>query len=188
MRRRILLGAVLGSAIAVLFTACTPDPSPMVSPQLPKLNLTSTAFASDALIPAKYTCDGKDLSPALAWEAPPTATKSLVIIADDPDAPGKTFTHWVLYDLPPKTRKLPEGLPPQPFLATGGGHGKNDFGKYGYGGPCPPSGTHRYVFKIFALDQMLDLPAGATKAEVLAGMEGHILAAGEWVGKYRRQK
>jgi Raf kinase inhibitor-like YbhB/YbcL family protein len=183
MRQRIFLGAV---AIAVLATACySNQPTP---PQVPQFSLISPAFASDALIPAKYTCDGKNLSPALTWEAPPTATKSLVIIADDPDAPGKTFTHWVLYDLPPKTRQLPEGLPPQPFLATGGGHGKNDFGKYGYGGPCPPSGTHRYVFKIFALDQLLDLPAGATKAEVIAGMAGHILASGEWVGKYSRQK
>jgi Raf kinase inhibitor-like YbhB/YbcL family protein len=152
------------------------------------IQMTSSAFASGAPIPVQQTCDGKNLSPDLTWEGIPADTQSIVIIAEDPDALFKPFTHWVLYDLPPKTRQLPAGLPPQPFLSTGGGQGKNDFGRYGYGGPCPPNGTHRYVFKLYALDQLLDLPAGATKTEVLAAIAGHIKATGELMGKYSRKK
>ena len=188
MRQQVLaVGAVLLGAIA----ACAPNaPVANLSPSQGSepIQLTSTAFAPGAPIPSQQTCDGKNLSPDLTWEGIPAETQSIVIIAEDPDALFKPFTHWVLYDLPPKTRQLPAGLPPQPFLTLGGGHGKNDFGRYGYGGPCPPNGTHRYVFKLYALDKLLDLPAGATKAEVLAAIAGHVKATGELMGTYTRKK
>jgi Raf kinase inhibitor-like YbhB/YbcL family protein len=153
------------------------------------IELTSSAFTAGGAIPVEQSCDGKNLSPDLAWSGIPADTKSLVLIVEDPDAPLKPFTHWVLYDLPPKVRQLPAGLPPQPFLPMGGGHGKNDFRRYGYGGACPPRGsTHRYFFKVYALDTLLDLSAGATKAEVLEAMTGHVKATGELMGKYSRQK
>jgi len=189
MRQQVLaIGAVLlvGGAIA----ACDAMPAANLSPPQGSepIQLTSPAFAPGASIPSQQTCDGKDLLPDLSWEGVPAGTQSIVIIAEDLDALFKPFTHWVLYDLPPKIRQLPAGLPPQPFLTTGGGHGKNDFGRYGYGGPCPPSGTHRYVFKLYALDKLLDLPAGATKAEVLAAIAGHVKATGELMGTYTRKK
>lgn len=151
------------------------------------MTLSSAAFAADGMIPAKYTCDGENRSPALSWDAPPAGTKSLAVLASDPDAPGKTpenpFVHWVLYDLPPDLRQLPEGVPANPLLSAGGTHGKSDFGKFGYGGPCPPSGTHRYVFRLYALDKFLDLPPGASQAEVISAMEGHTLAEAEQIGR-----
>ena len=190
MRQQVLtIGAAFlaGAAIA----ACDSN-APAANLQPPQgsapIQITSTAFAAGASIPVQQTCDGKNLSPDLTWEGIPSDAQSLAIIAEDPDAPSKPFTHWVLYDLPPKTRQLPAGLPPQPFLTTGGGHGKNDFGRYGYGGPCPPRGTHRYVFKLYALDKLLDLPAGASKKEVLAAIAGHVRATGELMGKYSRTK
>jgi hypothetical protein len=122
----------------------------------------------------------------LQWDQPPIQTKSLALIVEDPDAPGQTFTHWVLYDLPPDTRQLPEKISPQPFLQTGGLQGKSSFGKYGYGGPCPPSGTHRYLFKLYALDQILDLPPGTTQADLVKAMQGHVLAEAKLTGNYAR--
>jgi hypothetical protein len=150
------------------------------------MTLSSAAFAAEGTIPAKYTCDGENLSPALSWDAPPAGTKSLAVLVSDPDAPNKTFVHWVLYDLPPDLRQLPEGVPANPLLSEGGTHGKSDFGKFGYGGPCPPNGNHRYVFKLYALDKLLDLPPGASQAEVIKAMEGHTLAEAELIGRYRR--
>jgi hypothetical protein len=148
--------------------------------------LSSSAFDPDGLIPAKYTCDGENRSPALSWDALPAATRGLVLLVSDPDAPGKTFIHWVLYDLPPETRQLPESIKADPILVQGGVQGKSDFGKYGYGGPCPPQGTHRYVFTLYALDTVLDLPPGAKQADVLKAIEGHILAQAELIGRYGR--
>lgn len=190
MRQQVLtIGAVLWMGIAIAACDTHMSIANLSPPQgAQPIEITSTAFAPGALIPVQQTCDGKDLSPALAWEGIPADTQSIVIIAEDPDAPLKPFTHWVLYDLPPKIRQLPAGLPPQPFLETGGGHGKNDFGRYGYGGPCPPNGTHRYIFRLYAIDKLLDLPAGATKTEVLAAIAGHVKATGELMGKYSRQK
>jgi Raf kinase inhibitor-like YbhB/YbcL family protein len=190
MRQQVLIiGAVLLTGIAI--AACDTN-TPVVNLSPPQgsetIQITSTTFAPGALIPIEQTCDGKNLSPDLTWEGIPADTQSIAIITEDPDAPFKSFTHWVLYDLPPKTRQLPAGLPPQPFLNVGGGQGKNDFGRYGYGGPCPKNGTHRYVFKLYALDKLLDLPAGATKTEVLAAIAGHIKATGELMGKYSRKK
>jgi Raf kinase inhibitor-like YbhB/YbcL family protein len=182
-----VLTKVFGMGVVLLLAGSLGACRASVSPGAAALTiqLTSSAFAEGAAMPIAQSCDGKNLSPDLAWEGVPADTKSLALIVENPDAP---FTHWVLYDLPPKTRQLSAGLPPQPFLTTGGGHGKNDSGRYGYGGACPPKGsTHRYVFRIYAIDKLLDLPAGATKAEVLEAMTGHVKATGELTGKYTRE-
>jgi Raf kinase inhibitor-like YbhB/YbcL family protein len=152
-----------------------------------EIKVTSSAFAEGGLIPAKYTCDGSDISPPLQWEAVPEGTKSIALISDDPDAPMGTWVHWVLFNLPAETRKLEENIPPDKTLPNGAKQGLSDFGRIGYGGPCPPSGTHRYFFKIYALDTKLDLAAGARKRELLKAMEGHILGQGQLIGKYKRK-
>jgi hypothetical protein len=151
------------------------------------MQLKSLAFDIGSTIPFKYTCDGDNVAPPLAWDMPPDGTSSFTLIVEDPDAPNQTFTHWLVYDLPANIRHLPEGVANQPRLPGGGVQGKNDFGQLGYGGPCPPSGTHRYFFKLHALDQLLALAPGASKAEVIAAMEGHILEAVELMGRYARQ-
>ena len=145
------------------------------------IHVTSTAFNEGENIPKEYSCDGENLSPPLAWSDVPQGTQSLVLIVDDPDAPSGTFVHWVVYDLPAALASLPEG-------ASGiGREGVNGFRKSGFGGPCPPRGsTHRYFFKLYALDMVLGLKAGASKAEVEKAMQGHILAQGQLVGKYGR--
>ncbi len=148
--------------------------------------LTSTAFANGAKIPAKYSCDGNDVSPPLQWSDPPQGARSFALICDDPDAPAGTWVHWVLYNVPADARTLPEAIPSNAELADGSRQGKNSWGKLGYGGPCPPGGTHRYFFKLYALDTVLDLSSGANKAQVLKAMEGHILAQTELMGKYAR--
>ena len=151
------------------------------------LKLTSNAFKWGERIPARYTCDGEDISPPLSWESIPEAARSIALIADDPDAPVGTFVHWVLYDLPADVRELPEDTPDDRTLPNGASQGINDFRKIGYGGPCPPSGTHRYYFKIYALDKKLGLRPGESKAALLKAMEGHIVAQGQIMGKYKRQ-
>jgi hypothetical protein len=150
------------------------------------MQMESTAFKSEDLIPAKYTCDGDNISPPLSWSEPPAQTRSFVLILSDPDAPGRTFIHWILYDLPPHIRQLPENLPKQPLLTEGGVHSKSDFGQYGYGGPCPPGGTHRYFFRLYALDMLLNLAPGTAKNEVFTTMKDHILAGAELMGRYSR--
>ncbi|HIK14580.1 MAG TPA: YbhB/YbcL family Raf kinase inhibitor-like protein [Leptolyngbyaceae cyanobacterium M33_DOE_097] len=152
------------------------------------MKLESSAFQANQAIPARHTCDGADCSPHLSWDALPPETQSLVLICDDPDAPGKTWVHWVLYNLPPTLRELTEGLPPQPTLPNGGVHGKNDFRKLGYGGPCPPHGSHRYFFKLYALDTVLNLKSGASKAQVEKAMQGHVLADAKLMGRYARPR
>ena len=151
------------------------------------LRIESAAFTEGGLIPERYTCDGADVSPPLSWTSVPAGTGSLALIADDPDAPGKTWVHWVLFDLPAESKGLPENVPGEKAPAAGGKQGRNDFGKIGYGGPCPPGGTHRYFFKLYALDSRLDLEPGASKQELLRVMEGHVLAEGQLMGKYRRR-
>jgi Raf kinase inhibitor-like YbhB/YbcL family protein len=146
-----------------------------------KLKISSTAFFEGGMIPGRYTCDGEDLSPPFVWSGVPAGAQSLVMIADDPDAPVGTWVHWVIYDLPLELNGLPEAI------SGIGKQGKNDFRKLGYGGPCPPPGKpHRYFFKLYALDRLLNLPSGATKAEVEKAMKGHILAEGQIMGKYGR--
>jgi len=151
------------------------------------MNLSSTSFQDGSQIPAKYTCSGTGISPQLAWSAPPAKTASLALIVVDPDAPRGTWVHWVLYNLPAGTRALPEGLPALGQLPDGALQGRNDFGKIGYGGPCPPPGSpHHYVFTLYALDAKLNLPVGATQAQVEAAMQGHILANVRLVGLFQR--
>ncbi len=151
------------------------------------LQLTSTAFQPGAAIPKKFTCDGPDASPALAWKDAPAGTQSFALIMDDPDAPAGTWVHWVLYELPPGVSELAEGVPKTEELQNGGRQGRNDFRKIGYGGPCPPPGpAHRYLFKLYALDAKTGLRSGGTKAEVEKAMRGHILAQAELVGRYGR--
>ncbi|MHC4684742.1 MAG: YbhB/YbcL family Raf kinase inhibitor-like protein [Planctomycetota bacterium] len=149
-----------------------------------EIKITSSAFADGGLIPAKYTCDGADVSPLLQWDAVPEGTKSIALICDDPDAPMGTWVHWVLFNLPAETKELAENIPPDRTLPGGAKQGTNDFGRIGYG--CPPSGTHRYFFKIYALDAEVDLEAGASKRQLLGAMEGHILGQGQLIGKYKR--
>lgn len=151
------------------------------------MQLKTTAFANGGDIPARFTCDGTDDSPALEWTEPPAGTQSFALLADDPDAPRGTWVHWVLYDLPATARELPEGLPPEGTLPSGARQGRNDFRKIGYGGPCPPPGpAHRYFFRLFALGRALGLPSGAKRADVDRAMEGHVLARAEVMGRYRR--
>ena len=151
------------------------------------MKLTSKAFEHKGIIPSQFTCDGQDISPPLTWSEPPADTKSLALICDDPDAPGKTWVHWVVYNLPPSCRSLPEAVPGGKKIAIGGLQGISDFRKLAYGGPCPPGGTHRYFFKIYALNRMLDLESGATKAELERKIKGHILEQGELMGYYSRK-
>jgi Raf kinase inhibitor-like YbhB/YbcL family protein len=173
-------------AVALLLGACGGG-APDLSVQGVSLSLESSAFADGEAIPLRYTCDGEDLSPPLAWGEPPAGTLSLALIADDPDAPVGTWVHWVLFNLPADTRSLPEGLLPEAAVA-GGLQGINGWKELGYGGPCPPKGsTHRYFFKLYALDTALDLEAGASKADVEKAMDGHILGQGQLVGRYGRQ-
>ena len=152
-----------------------------------EIKITSSAFEHEGLIPAKYTCDGADVSPPLQWDAVPEGTKSIALISDDPDAPMGTWVHWVIFGLPADTRELAENIPSDKILPSGAKQGTSDFGRIGYGGPCPPSGTHRYFFKIYALDTELDLQAGARKGDLLRAMEGRILGQGQLIGKYKRQ-
>jgi len=148
-----------------------------------KFALSSSAFIQSQAIPVKYTCDDQDVSPPLQWSEPPQGTQSFALICDDPDAPVGTWVHWVLFNIPAETRELPEqGLPP-----GGSVDGKNSWGRTGYGGPCPPGGTHRYFFKLYALDTTLDLPAGVDKAKLLKAMEGHILGQADLMGTYSRK-
>jgi Raf kinase inhibitor-like YbhB/YbcL family protein len=149
--------------------------------------LSSTSFANGGDIPRKYTCDGADVSPALAWSGVPSNTKSLALVADDPDAPVGTWTHWVLFDLPSSATSLPENVSKAAELPSGGRQGQNDFHRIGYGGPCPPPGKpHRYFFKLYALDRKLDLKPGCSKQELEQAMQGHIVAQAEVVGRYGR--
>jgi Raf kinase inhibitor-like YbhB/YbcL family protein len=150
------------------------------------IKVTSTALEEGGMIPKKYTCDDRDISPPLAWDDVPDGTKSLALICDDPDAPMGTWVHWVLFDLPGDIRELSENIPPKKTFENGAKHGLNDFREFGYGGPCPPGGTHRYYFKVYALDRETGLEPGTTKAQLLRAMEGHILAEGKLMGRYRR--
>ncbi len=150
------------------------------------LKVTSGAFAEGASIPAQHTCDGRNVSPPISWEGVPASAKTIALIADDPDAPRGTWVHWVLFNLPATEKGLPEAVPATESLSSGAKQGKNDFGDAGYGGPCPPSGTHRYYFKLYALDAALDLASGAKKDQQLKAMEGHVVAEGQLMGRYQR--
>lgn len=151
------------------------------------MKIRSSAFNDGERIPKKYTCDGEDISPPLTWEDVPEETVTLAIIADDPDAPSKTWTHWLIFDIPPELNGLPEGVEKIGELENGIMQGFNDFGRIGYGGPCPPFGVHRYYFKLYALDTSLNLEPGTSKEELLRAMEGHIIEKTELIGLYSRE-
>jgi Raf kinase inhibitor-like YbhB/YbcL family protein len=150
------------------------------------MQITSSAFKDGQPIPRQYTCDGVNISPPLEWNGTPKSARTIAIIADDPDAPAGTWVHWVVYNLPADNIGLVENLPPTENLQAGGFQGKNDFQKIGYGGPCPPSGTHRYFFKVYALDSELPLKGAATKADLEPAMQGHIVAQAQLMGTYGR--
>ena len=150
------------------------------------LEITSSAFSEGEMIPARYTCDGSDVSPDLSWSGVPKTAKSLALICDDPDAPMGTWVHWVLFNMPADAVGLPAEIPSDATLENGARHGKNDFRRLGYGGPCPPGGTHRYFFNLYALDTELNLDSGITKAQLVEAMQGHILAEAQLMGKYKR--
>jgi Raf kinase inhibitor-like YbhB/YbcL family protein len=168
--------AITGCAVAILLASITSFATEA------RMKITSSAFQEGGNIPSKFTCDGSDTSPPLEITGVPSGAKSLVLIADDPDAPSGLFTHWLVWNIPPQTSSIAEGSSPK------GVQGANDFGKSGYRGPCPPPGTHRYSFKIFALDRELELRSGAKRSQVDAAMKGHISAQGELIGRYARKK
>lgn len=150
-------------------------------------SVQTKSFSSGGEIARKYTCEGEDLSPELTWSEPPAGTQALALIVDDPDAPSGTFTHWVAYDLPPGARHLAEGAGKGADLRGGGRQGRNDFGRTGYNGPCPPPGKpHRYYFRVYALGTKLDLKPGVTRTELEQGMKGHILGQAELMGTFKR--
>jgi Raf kinase inhibitor-like YbhB/YbcL family protein len=182
IRAAIPAAAVLAVVILAGF-ALSPHPSGGADMAI---TITSSAFAEGGMIPRKHTCDAEDISPNLKWSGVPRETRSLALICDDPDAPVGTWVHWVLFNLPADVTGLADGIPPDAALKNGARHGRNDFRKLGYGGPCPPGGTHRYFFKLYALDTLLNLESGSTKAQLVAAMKGHILAEGQLMGKYKR--
>jgi Raf kinase inhibitor-like YbhB/YbcL family protein len=151
-----------------------------------EMKLYSTAFENGGMIPEKYTCDEANVSPPLSWEGVPEKSKGLALICDDPDAPMGTWVHWVIYSIPPQQKGFSENIPAEKNLSTGAVQGVNDFGHLGYGGPCPPGGTHRYFFKLYALDTVIHLTPGATKAQLLKVIQGHILEETQLLGKYKR--
>jgi len=177
------------------------DPLPPEDPNMLTIQLRSPAFADGGMIPKTFTCDGPNHSPPLEWSGVPDQARSLALICDDPDAPRGTWSHWVAFNLPTQLKALKEAVPtvetlPDTFMEgtppAGGDlearQGKNDFGTIGYGGPCPPSGTHRYFFRLYALNSRLELGSAATRADVLKAIEGHVLAEGKLMGKYQRAK
>lgn len=181
---RILL--LLAFLLAVPFLAgCRHSESAVVAATITMT--LSIPGVEDGKVPRECTCDGDDASPPLQWSTPPGGAKGLALTVTDPDAPGGTFTHWVIYNLPASKNSLPRGLPRQARLSDGSRQGQNDFGKVGYGGPCPPHGNpHRYIFTLYALDAALDLNDGSSRSQVESAMKGHILARGELAARYGR--
>src|SRR5438046_8185410 len=171
MQKAIIAGALVALAAIVSFAAGAA-----------KMTITSSVFQEGWNIPSKFTCDGANTNPPLQISDVPAEAKSLVLIVDDPDAPSGLFTHWAVWNISPQATTIAEGSTPK------GAQGTNDFGKSGYGGPCPPSGTHRYYFRIFALDRELDLPVGAKRSQLDAAMKSHVIAKGELMGRYARKK
>jgi Raf kinase inhibitor-like YbhB/YbcL family protein len=147
------------------------------------ITLSSSAFGPGDNIPDEYSCKGRNVSPALSWTGSPDKAVSFALIMEDPDAPSGTFVHWVLYNIPAASHSLAQAVAPSPTFDDGPSHGSNSAGRQSYSGPCPPSGTHRYFFRLYALDTRLELPPGATAQQIRQAMQGHILAQGELMGK-----
>lgn len=165
----------------LLLSTCSP---PAAEETGAALQVHSAAFREGELIPARHSCAGGDVSPPLEWSAGPPGTVAYALLCEDPDAPAGLWVHWVAWNLP--ATRLPEGVPATPEGPGGAVQGRNSWGRPGYGGPCPPAGTHRYFFRVYALDRWLDLPPGAGRGELLDAMEGHVLASGSLMGRYRR--
>jgi Raf kinase inhibitor-like YbhB/YbcL family protein len=173
--------------LGMLATGCASQETALSEEDEMALSLSSPVFQEGEKIPVKYTCDGQDMSPPLTWGEPPPGTQAFALIMDDPDAPGGVFTHWVIFNLPGDSRELPEAVPRENQLENKALQGMTDFGRVGYGGPCPPTGpAHHYLFSLYALDQPLDLNAGASKKQVIDAMQGHILAQEQHTGIYQR--
>ena len=187
MRKNIIALVIISILLFCSFNNSAQAGSETAGGKKMEIKITSSAFEDGGMIPAKYTCDGADISPPLRWDVVSEGTKSIALICDDPDAPIGTWVHWVLFNLPADTKELAENIPPDKTLPNGAKQGITDFGRNGYGGPCPPSGTHRYFFKVYALDTQIDLTSSANKAQLLKAMEGHILGQGQLMGKYKRQ-
>jgi Raf kinase inhibitor-like YbhB/YbcL family protein len=182
----------LAALVAMIGVGCN-RPVPHTEGATPPANaersftLRSKAFDNGREIPRMYTCDGKNVSPSLEWSGEPQGTQNFALTCDDPDAPGGTFTHWIVYNIPATVHRLPEGVASQGEVSSGIRQGKNDFGKLGYGGPCPPPGSpHHYHFRLYALDAPVTLPSGAARADLENALPSHRLANGEWVGTYQR--
>ncbi|HEV8721288.1 MAG TPA: YbhB/YbcL family Raf kinase inhibitor-like protein [Candidatus Binatia bacterium] len=179
--------SVLVAGICLLVVTIVPTPFAADTKTGGRVQLTSAAFEQGAAIPRKHTCDADDVSPQLRWTNAPAGTKTFALIADDPDAPGGTWVHWVIYDLPGDAKDLAEGTAKTETLSNGAKHGVNDFRRVGYGGPCPPPGAaHRYYFKLYALDAPTNLKPRATKQQLLDAMKGHVLSETELMGRYQR--
>ena len=167
--------------------ACNGEQSQIADNSMGTLLVESDAFLAEGTIPQLYTCDGDDISVPLRWSEPPAGTQSLALIFDDVDAPAGTWVHWVIFNIPAGVRSLPEGVAADPVSDGLGTNGSNSWGNLGYGGPCPPEGApHRYTSRLYALDVLLDLEAGASRAELDGAMAGHILDTGQLMGQYGR--
>jgi hypothetical protein len=179
---RVLLVLVLLGAIAQFASkAAASSAEPAAS-----LRMESPSFQPNAAIPTRFSCDGQNISPALQWQSPPRGTRGLALILRDPDAPSGVFIHWLIYNLPPTLRGLPEGAVKQPELPDGSRQGRNSARSIGYTGPCPPPGSvHRYIFTLYALDAQISLPAGASEPELVKAMQGHVLATGQLMGRFQ---
>jgi Raf kinase inhibitor-like YbhB/YbcL family protein len=190
MNVMIQAGSLRFLILPLLAITAAAAPSSQARPQggkQPMLHLTSSAFVPEGNIPQEFTCDGRNISPELSWSGAPAETKSFALVMHDPDAPvSGGFTHWLVYNIPAKIDHLPEHVPNQDAVPGGGVQAKNDGGKYGYMGPCPPSGTHRYYFRLYALDMNLDGSAGSSKTALEKAIEAHVLAQAELMGRYRR--
>lgn len=174
----------LALLISTLTAARAQTPAP--APQIAKLTVTSTAFKDGGVIPIPNTCSGLNVSPALAWDGVPAGTETFAILCDDPDAGYKSFNHWVVFNIPKTVRSLAEKVPTDAQLKDGSLQGFNDFKKIGYRGPCPPTGTHRYIFRVFAIDRTLLLLGNVDGPRLEEALKGHILAQGQLVGIFRR--
>jgi Raf kinase inhibitor-like YbhB/YbcL family protein len=190
-RRRGTPRFLAGALLALYYTVCMTTALPRAEEPM-SLTITSSAFTDGGEIPARHTCQGDDISPPLEWRGVPEAARSLVLIVDDPDAPDPraprmTWVHWVLFNLPPETARLPEGATPD-ALPPGTGQGTNSWNRTGYGGPCPPIGRHRYFHKLYALDTVLELPGKPTGKMLEAALQGHVIGRAELVGTYQKSR
>jgi Raf kinase inhibitor-like YbhB/YbcL family protein len=188
-RFRLLMGCALALTFSLAAAKGTVKKMDSAQKIKPRMTLESPAFKAGAMIPRRHTCEGQNLSPALVWKGEPEATHSLALVVDDPDAPSKTWVHWVIFNLPPGQGELPEGMATDPSLVNGTRQGTNDSGKTGWDGPCPPSGgPHRYYFHLYALDEVLGLGPKWNKEQLVKVMKGHILAEATLMGTYQRTR